>query len=98
MRKIFTFVVDAVVNSVLVIFLLVAVNILPDSPFEAFIKLSSFSHIWDYLKYINYFIPIPKIITTLEAWVMCIMEWYLWRFIYDISKNVSSGGTELMKL
>lgn len=98
MTKFYTFIIQAVINSGVLIFLLLAVKILPSSPFVAFMNLSQVANIWDYMKYITYFIPVAQMIAILEAWVLCISQWYLWRFIYDISKNLSSGGTGLMEL
>lgn len=98
MAKFYTFIVQAVVNFGVVVVLLLAVKILPNSPFDSFLNHNSVGHIWNYMKYINYFVPIPQIIAILEAWLCCIMEWYLWRFIYDISKNLSAGGTDIMSL
>ena len=50
------------------------VGILPQSPFLAYIGWSDLSN---YLGYINYFLPIDKIIVISEAWLLAIAPWIL---------------------
>lgn len=44
-------------------------KVLPTSPWAAFIGWSEFN---DYLPYINYFVPVDKIIVISEVWIVAI--------------------------
>lgn len=67
--------------------------ILPTSPFETF--LDYFSK-FEYLPYINFFLPIDAFCAVFEAWLSCVLLWYVWQFVMDVISWVSgygSGGT-----
>lgn len=49
-------------------------GILPQSPFLAYVGWTELN---DYLGFINYFLPIDKIIVISESWLLCIAPWIL---------------------
>lgn len=73
------------------------VAILPTSPFQAY--LNYFSE-FEYLPYINYFLPIDTFIVIFEAWLAGVALWYVYCFIMDVIGWVSgygSGGVPSIK-
>jgi hypothetical protein len=48
------------------------VNALPESPFSALSNLSS-----NYMKWLNWLVPINQMVTILEAWTAAIIVYYL---------------------
>ncbi len=54
------------------------VNLLPASPFTAYINISLSN---DYLKLLNWMIPVSEIISLLESWCVAIGLWYLYQII-----------------
>ena len=59
--------------------------LLPDSPF----KLIEKTPIAPYLKYINWFVPIDFILSTLAAWVSCIAIYYGYQVILRWIKAIN---------
>lgn len=67
----------------------IACTILPQSPFLRFEKWLSLN---EYLSYIQYFLPISESIAILEAWIACIIFWYVYRFIRRAILIISNTG------
>lgn len=88
----------AVVSIFVLAILAVACQFLPNSPFQVFVNGTYFGAIAPYIPYIRYFVPIDEMILILEVWLTGIMEYWLWRLIYGISKSVSSSGTSLIPM
>lgn len=63
-------------------------SILPDSPFTKFID--SIQNI-PYVNVINYFIPIDVFLTIAEAWLTCIITWYVFQLIYKVLAEVADA-------
>ena len=61
------------------------VVLLPDSPFQ----LLSYTPISDILPYINYFIPIDFMLSTLAAWGTAITIYYSYQIVLKWVKAVS---------
>ena len=61
------------------------VVLLPDSPFQ----LLSYTPISDILPYINYFIPIDFVLSTLVAWGTAITIYYAYQIVLKWVKAVS---------
>lgn len=59
--------------------------VLPDSPF----KLLSNSPISDYIGYINYFIPIDYILSTLSLWLIAVGAYYGYKVILAWIKAIN---------
>lgn len=61
------------------------VSVLPDSPFT----LLDMTPLHDYLPYINYFIPMDYILSTLTAWGAAILIYYCYHIILRWVKAVN---------
>lgn len=78
-------------NLVVLSVLALAVNILPSSPFQAIIKSSAKSgYFYQYLKYVAYFIPIERIVVTMELWLMCVSNYWFYQFVSKCYNGASS--------
>lgn len=64
--------------------------ILPTSPFQTF--MDYFSQ-FEYLPYINYFLPIDAFCAVFELWLTSVIMWYVWCFVMDALGWVSSYGS-----
>jgi len=65
------------ISLTLVTFVLLALGLLPPSPFRsAFAFLFSMQAQIPYLRYIAVFIPVVEITATLYAWILAIVGWY----------------------
>lgn len=64
---------------------------LPDSPFQTFIKGTEMGTFNEYVKYIGYFIPINRMIVVMEAWVLCMTNWYTFKIILRLFNGVSAS-------
>lgn len=60
-------------------------SFLPDSPFRAF--FDSMERV-PALGYLNYFIPVPLIISIGEAWLACIGVFYLYQAVLRFVKLI----------
>lgn len=54
------------------------IGLLPSSPFVA--AINAFSSV-PYLSYLNWFFPVTEIIAILEAWLVAITVFYLYRMV-----------------
>ena len=59
-------------------------SFLPDSPF----RLLDYTPIQPYLAYINYFLPMDYIMSTLAAWGLCITTYYSYHTVLRWSKAI----------
>lgn len=59
--------------------------VLPDSPF----KMLEMTPIKDYLGYINYFVPIDFMLSTLSAWGVAILVYYGYQIIMRWIKAIN---------
>lgn len=92
MKGWYTLVASLATNVFILIVLSVACNFLPDSPFVSYTSGSIFDAFKDYLPYINWFLPISQIIAVLELWVGCVLQYFLWEFLFKIMSGVSGSG------
>lgn len=67
----------------------IACAILPQSPFLQFNEWLTLNK---YISNIQYFLPISEAVAVLEAWVACIIFWYVYRFIRRAILIVSNTG------
>lgn len=81
--------IDSVLGAALLAVVNVLVAILPTSPFES--VMYYFSQ-FEYLPYINYFIPVDAILAVTELWITAVAFWYAYCFVMDIIGWVSSSG------
>lgn len=63
--------------------------ILPKSPFKSYQHL--FSE-FEYLEYVNYFLPISEMVAVMQTWLLCVALWYVWNMVRDIMSWVSGYG------
>lgn len=88
MSKVFSVIWTLAIAIAIGVILVICQKILPDSPFQSFMSWSTeFSQ---YMKFICYFVPVARIIAVLEAWVLCMINWYVFRIIYKIADHVVS--------
>ncbi|RKI98475.1 hypothetical protein D7X87_26740 [bacterium D16-54] len=73
------------IKTALIILANTLLSFLPDSPFTAF--FDSMDKV-PALGYLNYFIPIPLIISIGEAWLTCIGIFYLYQAILRFVKLI----------
>ncbi len=64
--------------------------ILPTSPFRTFV---AYFEKFEYLPYINYFLPIDMFCAVMQAWLTCVALWYVWQFVMEIVSWVSGYGS-----
>jgi hypothetical protein len=91
MSKVFSLIWALAISVAIGVILLICSEILPDSPFRAFLSWSSLASFSQYLKFVFYFVPAAKIIAVMEAWVLCMTNWYTFRIVYKIADHVVSG-------
>lgn len=54
------------------------IKLLPGSPFQALINSGSSI---PYLKYLNWFFPVTESIALLEAWIVCVGIFYVYKMV-----------------
>lgn len=54
-----------------------ALSILPDSPFLFLDTISVDNIIYEYIQYINWFVPVNAIVAVLGAWTSAILVYYI---------------------
>ena len=74
--------VQAIING-LAALLTVIVNALPGSPFQGLTALT-IDNKW--LRYLAYVVPVGAIVSTMEAWLVCIGVYYLYMVVMRWAK------------
>lgn len=64
-----------------------ALGILPDSPFQ-FLQEMSNSTIYQWLKWLNWFVPINSFVSIFAAWCSAILVWYVIQIILRYAKAI----------
>lgn len=67
-------------TSALVAFAINVINLLPESPFLVLEELSS-SEFYQWLKFLNWFIPISTFVSIFEAWLVGIGIYYVYQVV-----------------
>ena len=67
-------------TSALVAFAINVINLLPESPFLVLEELSS-SEFYQWLKFLNWFIPINMFVSIFEAWLVGIGLYYVYQVV-----------------
>lgn len=88
-------IVESILGEALLAVVNVLVAILPTSPFES--VMHYFSE-FEYLPYINYFIPVEAILAVMELWLGAVGFWYVYCFFAKIISWVSSSGNSSMNV
>ena len=68
-------------------------TILPSSPFRSFMDYFGNN---ECLGYINYFVPVNTFVAILEAWVSCILAYYVFRFMYSLVMAAINAVTNVI--
>ena len=59
----------------------IVISILPAAPFRAMLSQLSNSSGMDVLGYVNYFIPFKFCATCLNAWLTCVLAYYIYKYL-----------------
>lgn len=70
---------DALSNA-LVSFAISVVNLFPQSPFVILDELSN-SIVYEWLQYLNWFIPVNTFVGIFEAWLVCVGLYYVYQIV-----------------
>ena len=70
---------DALTNG-LVSFAVSVVELFPESPFVILDDLSN-TVVYEWLQYLNWFIPINTFVGILEAWLVCVGLYYVYQVV-----------------
>ncbi len=73
----------AIASAAVVMLIALFTGILPESPFLAFMNWSEMNQ---YIRFINYFIPIDQIIVISEAWLLCLVPWIIVQLVIKAVK------------
>ena len=70
---------DALSNA-LVSFAVGVVNLFPESPFVILDEMSN-SVVYEWLQYLNWFIPVNTFVGIFEAWLVCVGLYYVYQIV-----------------
>lgn len=59
----------------------VLISILPSAPFRAMLSQLADSSGMDVLGYVNYFIPFKFCATCMNAWLACVLAYYVYKYL-----------------
>lgn len=59
----------------------VLISILPSAPFRAMLSQLADSSGMDALGYVNYFIPFKFCATCMNAWLACVLAYYVYKYL-----------------
>lgn len=59
----------------------VLISILPSAPFRAMLSQLADSSGMDVLGYVNYFIPFKFYATCMNAWLACVLAYYVYKYL-----------------
>lgn len=60
-------------------------NLLPDSPFQT---LFDFKSQFDFLPYLNWFVPFDNALTITRFWISSIFAYYIYDIVSDVINNL----------
>ena len=64
----------------------VALNALPGSPFQAYISMPVTAQ---YMRWLNWLIPVGQIIAIAQAWLFAVAGWYVLQVVLRWTKAIS---------
>lgn len=67
-------------SDTLVSFAVSVIELFPESPFTILDDLSS-SQVYDWLRMVNWFIPIGTFVSILEGWLTCVAFYYIYQIV-----------------
>lgn len=59
----------------------VLISILPSAPFRVMLSQLADSSGMDVLGYVNYFIPFKFCATCMNAWLVCVLAYYVYKYL-----------------
>lgn len=65
-----------------------ALSILPDSPFLIIDSIQTDAVIYEYIQYINWFVPVSACVSLLAAWCGCILTYYIVQIVLRYVKAI----------
>lgn len=68
----------------------VLISLLPAAPFRAMLSDLSDSSGMDVLGYVNYFIPFKFCATCMNAWLACVLAYYVYKYLKEVISQYRS--------
>lgn len=69
----------------------VLIGLLPSAPFRVMLSKLSNSSGLDVLGYVNYFIPFQFCATCMNAWLACVLAYYIYKYLRQAIKDYRSN-------
>ena len=66
------------------------ISLLPAAPFRAMLSELADSSGMDVLGYVNYFIPFKFCATCMNAWLACVLAYYVYKYLKQVINNYRS--------
>lgn len=67
-------------SSTLITLALKVIELLPESPFVVLDELSR-SEFYEWLQFLNWFIPVNTFVSILEGWLVCVAVYYVYQVV-----------------
>ena len=68
----------------------VLISLLPAAPFRAMLSDLAESSGMDVLGYVNYFIPFKFCATCMNAWLACVLAYYVYKYLKEVISQYRS--------
>ena len=68
----------------------VLISLLPAAPFRAMLSVLAESSGMDVLGYVNYFIPFKFCATCMNAWLACVLAYYVYKYLKEVISQYRS--------
>lgn len=68
----------------------VLISLLPAAPFRAMLSDLADSSGMDVLGYVNYFIPFKFCATCMNAWLACVLAYYVYKYLKEVINQYRS--------
>ena len=68
----------------------VLISLLPAAPFRAMLSDLAESSGMNVLGYVNYFIPFKFCATCMNAWLACVLAYYVYKYLKDVISQYRS--------
>ena len=68
----------------------VLISLLPAAPFRAMLSDLAESSGMDVLGYVNYFIPFKFCATCMNAWLACVLAYYVYKYLQEVISQYRS--------
>lgn len=68
----------------------ILISLLPAAPFRAMLSDLAESSGMDVLGYVNYFIPFKFCATCMNAWLACVLAYYVYKYLKEVISQYRS--------